>query len=506
MNALQSSYLYWCIALLCSVPLAIVFLNECIDRSRRGKSTYSDLLVMIRDVVLPLLVLVILLRHVFVVSEENLPTRFLSTAFWLILMVAVFRLARAFIGSGNYSPEDWRSLVPHMFMRLPPYTIIGLIIYHIVQNLWSFPVREMATTLGIGSIVIAFALQDTLSNLVSGVLLVANSPFKTGDWVHVGDVEGRISAVNWRYTNIETWAGDLIVIPNGSISGESIENHSRPARTTSITQRFSLSFEHPPNKIRELFTEVFKNTPGILVTPEPSVVVVNIDDPAMEYEAEFWIEDYGQKPDVHAEFMSRMWYALQRHGISLPTPLYQIHSYNGVKYTADQHIAAQTQKNCLDWLPHFSQLPDETRRLLSDASHYKPYAANEIVVNKLEPEPGVCVVVSGSVSVITNTDTADLTNNEQLHSGDFFGETGLFGRATSPVTVITNQDSDILCIPHELINDAINRHPNFASSISTIIEQRRARNEPAEPPPQQQTLSGIDTALPSLTETTGEPS
>jgi len=498
MNVLQSSFFYWCLALVCVVPLAIVFLNESIDRSRRGKGTYSDLLTMIRDVILPLLVLVIMLRYVFVVSEENLPTRFLSTAFWLVLMLAVFRLTRTFIGSGNYSAEDWRSLVPHMFLRLPPYTIMGFIIFHIIQNLWSFPVREMATTLGIGSIVIAFALQDTLSNLVSGVLLVANSPFKTGDWVHVGDVEGRISAVNWRYTNIETWSGDLVVIPNGAISGDSIENHSRPDRTTAITQRFNLSFEHPPNKIRDLFAEVFTNTPGILATPEPSVVVVNIDDPAMEYEAEFWIGDYAAKPDVHAEFMSRMWYALQRHRISLPTPLYQIHNYNGVKYDAEQQQLAQAQKSCLDWLPHFSQLPAATRNSLADASTYKPYAESEIVVNQWEPESGLCVIISGSVCIQSGDESTSVAQNEYLHAGDFFGETGLFGRATSPATIITNEDSDILCIPHDLINDTINRHPAFASSISAIIDQRRARKEPTRHP---QTPLGADTTLPFLNET-----
>ena len=130
---------------------------------------------------------------------------------------------------------------------------------------------------------IAFALQDTLSNMVSGILLVANSPFKTGDWVQVGDVEGKISAVNWRYTNIETWSGDLVVIPNGSIAGESIENHSRPSKVTSIVQRFTFSFEHPPNKVSEMFDEVFRNTPGILQTPPAGAVVVNISDTAVSY-------------------------------------------------------------------------------------------------------------------------------------------------------------------------------------------------------------------------------
>jgi len=450
---------------------------------------------------MPLLVVVVMLRFVFVVNEENLPTRFLSTAFWLVLMVAVFRLTRQVIGSGSYSAEDWRSYVPHMFLRLPPYTIMGFIVFHIVQNLWAFPVREMATTLGIGSIVIAFALQDTLSNLVSGVLLVANSPFKTGDWVHVGDVEGRISSVNWRYTNIETWAGDLVVIPNGSISGESIENHSRPNRSTAITQKFKLSYEHPPNIVKNLFAEVFNNTPGILKEPKPSVVVVDIDDPTMEYAAEFWVDDYGAKLDVHAEFMSRMWYALRRHGISQPTPLYQIHSYNGVKADDEHRQTNLARTGCLEWLPHFSQLPQKTRDTLAEAAVYKPYAENEIIVNKHETESGVCVITAGSVTVHFDGDTQDGSRNGYLHAGDFFGESGLFGRPISPTTVIANEDTDILCIPFDLVNDTINRHPNFASSIGTIINQRKMRKSLTSA---RSEIYKVESSSPSLVETSGE--
>ena len=142
MSVLQSSYFYWCLALVCIVPLTVVFLNECIDRSRRGTGSYSDVLVTIRDIILPLLSVLVLLRFVFVVSEENLPTRLISTIFWLALIVAVFRLTRKIIGSGSYSSEDWRSVVPHMFLRLPPYTIMGFIVFHIIQNLSLIHISE----------------------------------------------------------------------------------------------------------------------------------------------------------------------------------------------------------------------------------------------------------------------------------------------------------------------------------------------------------------------------
>jgi|GEM_PF-1990068 len=442
MSDMQPSYLYWCVGLVIAVPIIIVFLNECIDRSRRGTGYYSDVLILLRDAVLPLLVLVILVRFVFSVSGDNLSAKFLSSAFWLVLMYSVFRITRRIIGTGSYSAADWRSMVPHMFLRLPPYAIMGYIVFHIVQNLWSFPVKEMATTLGIGSIVIAFALQDTLSNLVSGVLLVANSPFKTGDWVHVGSVEGKISAVNWRYTHIENWNGDLVVIPNGSIAGD-------------------------------------------------CVAVVNIDDPEMEYEAEYWTEDYGSKPDVHAEFMSRMWYAIQRHGLSLPTSTYNIHSFDGSTVSLRKQEALLEYKDCLDWLPHFLLLPQNIRQEISNNAVHKHFAKDEVLINQHETEQAICVVVAGTIKLQDDHDS------DFLHAGDLFGESGLFGRAISPVTATAMDDVDVLFVSHDLINEVINRHSGFAKSISTVIDQRRSSREQTS---DDSAASASNTSLPSLAE------
>ena len=475
MNLFETSYFYWCVSLAVLVPLSIITLNELIDRSRRGTRSYADVLSAIRDQVLPLAVVVIFLRFVFEVSSDNLPTRLLSTIFWLVLMVVIFRLTKKLIGSGQYSEDDWRSLVPHMFLRLPPYAVLGFIVFHIVQNLWSLPIREMATTLGIGSIVVAFALQDTLSNLVSGLLLVANSPFRTGDCVSVGDVDGRITAVNWRYTNIETWKGDLVVIPNGSIAGESIENRSRPNPVTAVLEQISISYEHAPNDVRKMFFEVFENTPGVLTSPEPKVYVVKVDDPVVVYEAEFWIKDYADLADIRDNFLTRLWYAMRRHDLSMPTPEYNIKTFDGLK---NAEVAKQNYKNdrskSLDLLPSFALLPEEDRRALTQAASYWPYAEDEVVIRLNAVEPGVFVIMSGSVDLFVHDEKGGRLKAGTLGAGEFFGEAGLFGRAVSAVTAITTSDTEVMVIPHELVSEIVNQYPRFAVDVNAIIEERRA--------------------------------
>lgn len=466
-------YVYWSVGLVVGVPLLLVVLNEIIEHSRKQNALLVKPLLTARDMLLPLLVLVILFRYIFIIDEDNAAANIVSTLFWIALIVVVHQITRLIVGTGDHSEDNWRSYIPHMFLRFPPYTIIGVIVFHIVQDIWSLPVKELATTLGIGSIVVAFALQDTLSNMVSGLLLVANSPFKTGEWVHVGDVEGRIISVNWRYTNIETWSGDLVVIPNGSIAGESIENHSRPSKPTAVTDTIELALSNPPNKVKKVLLDTIRNTPGVLADPAPCIAVLSIADPAVKYEFEFWIDDYSNKPDIQDEFMTRVWYATHREKITFPTPVYELYNHRGKeshpRYQGDNRDLA----NNLEQFAYFSRLPEDLKKILGEQAQLMHYADSEIIVTEGDHEQGLYLVMSGTVTLtITDADGVVCTL-DTLDARGFFGETGLTGRATSPITARVVEDAQILLIPHELVNHAINRNTNFAEEISTLIERRR---------------------------------
>ena len=101
------------------------------------------------------------------------------------------------------------------------------------------------------------------------------------------------------------------------------------------------------------------------------------------------------------------------------------------------------------------------------------FAHSEIIVAQDEHEQGIYLVLSGCVSLtVTNTQGVEFTLDE-LDSRGFFGETGLTGRAISPVTARVTEDAQILIIPHELVNHAINKNSSFAEEISTLIERRR---------------------------------
>ena len=474
MNIFQSPIFGWSIGVIILIPLLIVLLNEVIDRLRRRNNPMSEIFALLRDVALPLMAVLMVLRFLFQVQDTNLPTRLVSTVFWSLLIVIVFRFSRSMLGDGEYVENDWRASIPTMFLRLPPYLIIGYIAFHIVQNVWRLPVSEMATTLGLGSVVVAFALQDTLSNLVSGLLLLANSPFKTGEWIHVGDVEGSVVDVNWRYTSLETRNGDLVVIPNGSISQESIENHSRPYLRTRIVQDIDVAFSNPPNKVKHMFMQTMLETPGILHEPAPNVATTRIDDPLMGYQVQYWIGDFKDKPGIHNNFMTRVWYAVQRYDIALPSPAFDLYNYDAEKVNADSEITAEVRTAYLESLDSFEMLPENVLARLGDSSDYKHFAAGETIVEIDSLEPGVIVIYTGEVRLLMFDENGLEHELEQLSAGDFFCENGLFGRPISTIKAITMTDAEILVISHMEMNAVINRHQRFSAEVNSLITQRRA--------------------------------
>lgn len=472
MDVIVSSYAGWSVLLVLGVPFCIIVLNELSDRLRRTSSVYVSVIEFIRDVVLPVLVLLVVLRLVFSVDAQNVPTKIVSTFFWIVLMLAILRLSKAFFGSGEYAASDWRSKIPALFLRLPTYTLIGVIVFHIIQNLWELPIREMATTLGIGSIVIAFALQDTLSNLVSGLLLVANSPFKPGDWIKVGEVEGKILTVNWRYTDIETWNGDLMVIPNGSISGESIENFSRPTRLTTIAQTVQMDFNAAPNDVKRVLMRTMDKTPGILAHPQPVASLKKLQNPASDYEVEFWIGEYEDKPDILDDFLTRLWYAARRNNLSIPIPGQDFYTHEGNPLKLDTGRDQARINAVIDNLQTFAQLPEDLRQMICEDGQIRRFAATERILDIGEIEDGVFIIARGAVTLEFVDPNGQAMAFERLKPGAMFGETGLFHRAISAINAIAETDTDILVVPHGTFNQILNADTKLSAEVASLVNRR----------------------------------
>ena len=104
-----------------------------------------------------------------------------------------------------------------------------------IQNL-GYSVSGLLASLGIGGLAVALAAKDTLSNVFGSLMLILDRPFKLGDWIKAGDMEGTVEEIGFRSTRIRTFAKTLITVPNSIIANLPLDNFSRmPKRRIKLT-------------------------------------------------------------------------------------------------------------------------------------------------------------------------------------------------------------------------------------------------------------------------------
>ncbi|MDK9557917.1 mechanosensitive ion channel family protein [Marinobacter sp. M216] len=180
--------------------------------------------------------------------------------------------------------------------------------------------------IGGASFILAFALQDTLGNLASGLMIMINQPFDEGDYVQVGGVGGTVKSVSIVATTVATPDNQVIVIPNKNVWGNVITNV-----TASTTRRvdlvFGISYEDSIPEALEVMNRVVSNHPSILSDPEPVIRVHQLSESSVNFICRPWVktEDYWA---VYWDLTHQMKEAFDEAGISMPYPQRDVHIKN----------------------------------------------------------------------------------------------------------------------------------------------------------------------------------
>jgi len=184
--------------------------------------------------------------------------------------------------------------------------------------------REIAPllgALGVAGLAVSLAAQDTFSNFIAGVVLLADRPFRIGDWIRVGDKLGRVEGITLRTTRIRTPDNELIALPNAKVAGDEIQNLSAggPLR---IHVPVGVAYRYDPDEVRPVLEAVLKGHPELLKSPPPEVWVRELADSSVNYELVAWIPEdaIANLPWITAELTEAAKKALDAAGIEIPFP------------------------------------------------------------------------------------------------------------------------------------------------------------------------------------------
>ena len=180
-------------------------------------------------------------------------------------------------------------------MRLLLVVIGAAIVLSVV---WRQDLGGLIAALGVGSIVLGLALQETLGNLMSGIALFFERPFSVGDWISVGGKSGQVVQISWRSVHLRTAQRNLLVLPNSALGRETITNYSQPTDQQMLQLSFSFGLDAPPNRVKAMLVDVAREIPLIMTDPAPRAVACEVLADRIRYEARVSIEHGRYMPQV----------------------------------------------------------------------------------------------------------------------------------------------------------------------------------------------------------------
>lgn len=340
----------------------------------------------------------------------------------------------------------------------------------VISGVWNKDLGGLLTAVGISSIVLGLALQNTLDNVMAGIAVLFEQPFQVGDWVTVGATTGEVLEMNWRSVRVRTRSRDLVVVPNSVIGKETLVNLSRPTRVHAESHTLGFSYDDPPNEVKRVLLEVARSTAGVLPEPPPVVRTVDYAAYAIQYQVKFFVEDYARSMEINDEFMTRVWYAARRNGLEIPFPTQTSYEYrrelpvDGTEPRLAEIVAR---------IPLFEPLDPAERESLASASETLDFGRGECIVQQGAPGDTLYVVLAGTALVTIRT--ADGTEREvaRLSRGEFFGEMALLTGEPRTASVTALDDLLALVIHKDELQSVLLARPTLVQQMAEIVEVRR---------------------------------
>ena len=169
---------------------------------------------------------------------------------------------------------------------------------------------------------LGFGLQKIVSNLVSGIILLADKSIKPGDVISVGDSFGWVDAMGARYTSVVTRDGREFLIPNEDFVTQRVINWSYSNDEVRIDVEFGVSYASDPHKVCEIAVAAAASVARVLVAPSPVCHLTAFGDFSLDFKLRFWIRDpVDGLSNVRGKVLLALWDAFQREGIEIPYPV-----------------------------------------------------------------------------------------------------------------------------------------------------------------------------------------
>jgi small-conductance mechanosensitive channel len=197
--------------------------------------------------------------------------------------------------------------------------LVGLII---ILDHFGFNISALLTAIGIGGLALSLAAQDTIANMISGVIILIDQPFRAGDRIEIQELNtwGDVISIGLRSTRIRTLDNRLVIVPNSGISNNQVVNYTFPDPRYRIQTEIGVAYGTDLRFAREVITKSLKGVEGVIPNMPVDVLFLEWGDSEMVLRVRWWIESYVDARRSTDRVNEHIYQALEEVGIEMPWP------------------------------------------------------------------------------------------------------------------------------------------------------------------------------------------
>ncbi|PYY67827.1 mechanosensitive ion channel protein MscS [Pseudomonas jessenii] len=324
------------------------------------------------------------------------------------------------------------------------------------------PVKGLLATSGVVAIVVGLALQSTLSDVFSGIVLNTTKPYQVDDWVSIDGVEGKVLDIDWRATHLLTSAGSTAVVPNSVAAKAKIVNLSRPTNLHGVSISIQVPNHIRPRRVLDALERTLQGSSSLLLDPPPKAVLKEAGETLSEYVASGFIAELGKKGEVRNQLFDLAHRHLEAAGISRQP---------------DGVIEPSTRARALlDEVKIFRSLSAEERDRLAQNMVAQQYAAGEVVLDLEEVPDSLFVIATGVVSA-TVPDGSTQIEAGRMGPSEVMGEQSILADTPSQARFTAMTSSIIYRLDKSLTRSCMEQRREVDRALNKLqaVRQQNSR-------------------------------
>jgi small-conductance mechanosensitive channel len=343
---------------------------------------------------------------------------------------------------------------------------------------------SLITTSAVVSVVFGLSMQTTLGNILGGVALQLDGSVHVGDWVQLPDgTQGKVIAIRWRHTMVETRNWDTIIVPNANLLAQNIVILGK--RTGKPVQHrmwiyFNVDYRHAPTEVIDVVRDALLSSPieGVAEDPKPSVICYDFAKDGRDsfgyYAARYWLTDLPNDDPTSSRVRTRIFTALRRANIPLARPTQTLFMQAEEAPEARQSRHERQRLTALHEVDLFHSLTPEELHFVASHLRYAPFAAGETCTHQGAVAHWLYVLCTGKVEIRRHAGEGTLAKAiATIEAPSFFGEMGLMTGEPRTADVIALTDVECYRLDKVGLQRVLEERPEVAEQFSKTLAKRR---------------------------------